>query len=238
MNETPATGNLWIKLALVVAFAAAIAVFFLLDGPRYVNLRELQRNGDLLRGHVRGQYAVALLATVAVYAAATALNLPIGIVLSLGAGFLLGRWVGTAAVVVGATLGATGAFLAARYLFADAAQRRIGALAQRLIHGFDEDAFNYLLFLRLVPLFPFWLVNLVPAFTRIRVRTFVLGTALGIVPGTFVFVNAGSALARVRTTRDILGTGTLVAFALLGALALVPVLVRKHRASTSTTTLS
>ncbi len=91
-------------------------------------------------------------------------------------GFLFGRWVGTVLVVVAATIGATLVFLAARYLFADAARRRMGALGEKINAGFTENALNYLLFLRLVPLFPFFLVNLAPAFTSISVRTFVVGT--------------------------------------------------------------
>ena len=100
-----------------------------------------------------------------VYAGAVAFSLPGGLVLSLTMGFIFGRWVGTVLVVIAATLGATLVFLAARYLFADAARRRMGALGERISAGFAENAFNYLLFLRLVPLFPFFLVNLAPAFT-------------------------------------------------------------------------
>ena len=85
-------------------------------------------------------------------------------------GFLFGRWVGTVLVVIAATIGATLVFLAARYLFADAARRRMGALGEKISAGFTENALNYLLFLRLVPLFPFFLVNLAPAFTKIRLR--------------------------------------------------------------------
>ena len=81
-------------------------------------------------------------------------------------GFIFGRWVGTVLVVVAATVGATLVFLAARYLFADAARRRLGALGEKINAGFTENAFSYLLFLRLVPLFPFFLVNLAPAFTN------------------------------------------------------------------------
>ena len=116
-----------------------------------------------------------------------AFSLPGGLVLSLTMGFLFGRWVGTALVVIAATIGATFVFIAARYLFADAARRRMGTLGAKISAGFTANAFNYLLFLRLVPLFPFFLVNLAPAFTSISVRTFALGTLIGIIPGTFVY---------------------------------------------------
>jgi uncharacterized membrane protein YdjX (TVP38/TMEM64 family) len=95
--------------------------------------------------------------------------------------------------------------------------------------GFAAHAFNYLLFLRLVPVFPFFLVNLAPAIAGIPLRTYVLATAIGIIPGSFVFVNVGEALGRIESTRDLVSPGTLLALALLGALALVPVLWRKTR---------
>ena len=106
---------------------------------------------------------------------AIAFSLPGGLVLSLTMGFVFGRWVGTVLVVFAATIGATLVFLAARYIFADAARKRLGALGEKINAGFTENAFSYLLFLRLVPLFPFFLVNLAPAFTSIPLRTFVLG---------------------------------------------------------------
>ncbi len=144
-------------------------------------------------------------------------------------GFLFGRWLGTVLVVIAATIGATLVFLAARYLFADAARRRMGALGEKINAGFTENALNYLLFLRLVPLFPFFLVNLAPAFTTISVRTFVIGTLIGIIPGSFVFVNLGQTLGRIDSLSGLLSTETIAAFVLLGALALLPVLVRKMR---------
>ena len=146
-------------------------------------------------------------------------------------GFIFGRWVGTVLVVVAATVGATLVFLAARYLFADAARRRLGALGERINAGFTESAFNYLLFLRLVPLFPFFLVNLAPAFTTISLRTYVLGTLIGIIPGTFVYVNLGQTLGRIDSLSGLVSTETIGAFALLGLFALVPVFVRKFRSA-------
>ncbi|HEU4885443.1 MAG TPA: VTT domain-containing protein, partial [Longimicrobium sp.] len=144
-------------------------------------------------------------------------------------GLLFGRWVGTAAVVLAASVGATLAFLAARYLFADAARRRMGPRLQRLARGFERDAFNYMLFVRLVPVFPFWLMNLVPAFTPVSARTFFVATAIGIAPGTFVFVNLGESLGRIESPRDLVGPGTLLALALLGLLSLLPIAFKKLR---------
>ncbi len=124
--------------------------------------------------------------------------------------------------VAAATLGATLVFLAARYLFADAARKRLGGAGERINAGFTRHAFSYLLFLRLVPLFPFFLVNLAPAFTSIPVSTYVLATLIGIIPATFVYVNLGEALGHLDSLQGALSFNTLGALALLGLLALVP----------------
>lgn len=219
------------KVALIVAFAVVIASFFALGGHRYLTLDAVKANRDALLAFTDGHYAAALAIAFLVYTGATAFSLPGGLVLSLAVGFIFGRWVGTLLVVAAATLGATLLFLAARYLFADAARRRMGSLGEKINAGFTADAFNYLLFLRLVPVFPFFIVNLAPAFTNVPLRTFVLATFIGIIPGTFVFTNLGQTLGRIDTLSGLLSAETIGAFVLLGALSLVPVLVRKLRAS-------
>jgi uncharacterized membrane protein YdjX (TVP38/TMEM64 family) len=186
---------------------------------------------DALLAFTQAHFVASLVIAFVVYVAATALSVPGGLVLSLTMGFLFGRWLGTALVVIAATTGATLAFLAARYLFADAARRRMGALGEKVNAGFTENALNYLLFLRLVPLFPFFLVNLAPAFTSISVRTFVVGTLIGIIPGSFVFVNLGQTLSRIDSLSGLLSTETIAAFVLLGVLALVPVVIRRIRSA-------
>jgi uncharacterized membrane protein YdjX (TVP38/TMEM64 family) len=224
------TRTAWSKLALAALFAVAIAAFFALDGPRFLSLESVKANRDALLAFADRHAVAAVALAFVVYAAATALSLPGGLVMSLAVGFVFGRWVGTVVVVLAATLGATLVFLAARYLFADAARRRLGAAGERLNAGFTDHAFAYLLFLRLVPLFPFFLVNLAPAFTSIPLRTYVLATLIGIVPGTFVYVNLGQALGRIESLSGLVSRETLLAFALLGLLALAPVAWRKWKA--------
>jgi uncharacterized membrane protein YdjX (TVP38/TMEM64 family) len=218
------------RLALLTVLAIVVVAFFLLHGERYLTLESVKANRDALLGFTTVHHAAALAIAFAVYVLATAFSVPGGLVLSLTMGFLFGRWVGTVLVVAAATIGATLLFLAARYLFADAARRRMGALGEKINAGFTENALSYLLFLRLVPLFPFFLVNLAPAFTSIRVRTFVAGTLIGIIPGSFVLVNLGQTLGRIDSLSGLLSTETIAAFVLLGVLALTPVLVRKMRA--------
>ena len=219
----------WKKIALGAAIVGALGAFFALGGPRWLTLETLKANRQALLAFKDRNYAAVLVSAAVVYALATALSFPGGVLMSLAVGFLFGRWVGTAVVVVAASLGATAAFLSARYLFADAVRRRMGPRLTRLAAGFHRDAFNYMLFVRLVPVFPFWLMNLVPAFTPVSVRTFFLGTALGILPGSFVFVNVGESLGRIESTGELVSVEVLGSLALLGVLALVPILWKKMR---------
>jgi uncharacterized membrane protein YdjX (TVP38/TMEM64 family) len=219
----------WKKLALAAIIVGAIAAFFALGGHRWLDFAALKENRAALLEFTERNYAAVILGVGVAYIILTALSLPQAALLTLASGFLLGRWVGTAVVVVAATVGATLAFLAARYLFADAARRKMGPRLQRVAKGFEEDAFSYLLFLRLVPVFPFWMVNLVSAFTPVTTRTYVAATFLGIIPGTFVFTNLGRRLATLQSGRDLFDRETLLALALLGLLSLVPIAWKKIR---------
>jgi uncharacterized membrane protein YdjX (TVP38/TMEM64 family) len=230
MTEADAKpGRPWLKIALLALFVGAVVAFFALGGQEYLSLETLKRHRDTLLSFTERNYAAAMLIAVLAYIAAVAFSLPGALVLSLAMGFIFGKWVGTVLIVLAATAGATLVFLAARYIFADAARRRLGALGQRINEGFTENAFSYMLFLRLVPAFPFFLVNLAPAFTSIPVRTFVLATLIGIIPGTFVFANLGETLGRIDSLSGLVSWQTLGAFALLGVFALVPIVVKKIR---------
>lgn len=219
----------WIKRLIALAFVGGLAAFFTLGGNEWLSFEALKQNRDELLVYAGEHYALMLAASMAIYTAATALSVPGAVVLSLAVGLLFGRWVGTALIVFSATLGATLVFLAARYLFAEAAQRRAGGFMKRIIAGFQENAFHYLLFLRLVPLFPFWLVNLAPAFTPVRLRTYVTATAIGIIPGSFVFANLGQSLGRIESAAQLVSWETLAAFTLLGVFSLIPVMIKKFR---------
>jgi uncharacterized membrane protein YdjX (TVP38/TMEM64 family) len=205
--------------------------FIVLGGSRYLSLSALKEHRDTMLRFADAHRVAALALAFVIYAGTVALSLPGGLVLSLACGLLFGRLLGTAVAVAAATLGATLVFLAARYLFADAARRRLGTRGERINAGFRRHAFSYLLFLRLVPLFPFFLVNLAPAFTTVPVRTFVLATLIGIIPGTFVYVNLGQAVGHLNSLSGTLSLNTLGALALLGVLALVPVFVRRRSAA-------
>ncbi len=229
--RTPMPQNkTWLKLAIAALFIGALVVFFALGGDQYLSLDVIKDNRDALLAYTENNYALAIALAIIIYTTSTAFSIPGATLLSLTVGFLFGRWVGTVVILIAATAGATLVFLAARYLFADAARQKLNSgLAAKLINGFNDNAFHYLLFLRLVPLFPFWLVNLAPAFTPINTRTYVLGTAIGILPGCFVFANLGQSLGRIDSLDQLVSAETLIAFGLLGLFALVPVMVKKFR---------
>lgn len=220
----------WIKLTIATLFVGGLVAFLLLGGEQYLSLATLRDNRDALLSYTHDHYLLAVALALLIYTAATALSFPGATVLSLTIGFLFGRWAGTVIIMIAATLGATLVFLAARYLFADTMRHKLnGGVASKLISGFNDNALHYLLFLRLVPIFPFWLVNLAPAFTPIRLRTYVIGTAVGILPGCFIFANLGQSLGRIDSLQQLLSADTLLALGLLGALALLPVAIKKFR---------
>jgi uncharacterized membrane protein YdjX (TVP38/TMEM64 family) len=164
---------------------------------------------------------------ILIYIVQTALSLPGATVLTLAAGAVFGAITGTVYVNIGATVGASLAFLVARYLFRDFIQDRFGTRLEKVNRELETRGFNYLLFLRLVPLVPFFLINLGAGLTRMPVRTFFLGTMIGIIPGSFVYANAGASLATITSMSDIASPRVLGAFALLGVFALIPVIYQK-----------
>ena len=221
--------RLALKWLIGTLFVGVLAVFFAFDGQRYLSLDAVKQNRDALQELTRAHYLASLLIGFVVYTTATAFSVPSGIVLSLALGFLFGRWVATALIVVGGTIGATLLFVCARYLFAEPVRNRLGPAAKRINEGFTRDGFSWLLFLRLTPVVPYFLVNLAPAVTDIRVRTYVLATFVGVLPSTLVFTNLGQALGAIESTRDLLAPETIAAFAGLGLVALAPIAIRRWR---------
>lgn len=217
-----------VPLGLLVA---AWVAFMLSGAYRYLTFAALAEHRDWLCGIVQKWGFVAALVYTAAYAVLVALSVPGAAVLTIAGGFLFGPWLGALCAVIGATLGATALFLATRAGLGGLAQRA-GRFVGRLEAGFRANAFSYLLVLRLVPIFPFWLVNLVPALVGVSLPTFVLATFLGIIPGTFVYASLGNGLGNVVEEP---GFGVLLQPSVLGpivglaALALIPVGYRRWR---------
>lgn len=213
-----------------------LALFWALRLDRYVTFSALKEHRIWLKSFVDGHYGTAILGFLAIYVVSVAFSLPIASILSISAGFLFGQWIGTALIMLGATMGATAVFLAARTALGDSLRRRAGPWLARMEAGFQENAFSYLIVLRLVPLFPFVIVNLVPAVLGVGLRDYVLATAIGIVPGAFVFASVGVGLSSVFDAggefeaRGILTPQVVLALVGLACLALVPVVYKKlHR---------
>jgi uncharacterized membrane protein YdjX (TVP38/TMEM64 family) len=218
------------KIALLVVVAALVAAYFALDLGRFLTLEALKANRDALFATYDANRAPFLLGFVLVYIAVTALSLPGAAILTLTGGAVFGALTATLVVNVGATLGATLAFLLARYLFRDAVAARLGPRLAAFDEGLAKGAWGYLLFLRLVPLFPFFLINLGAGLTKVRLSTYFVTTMVGILPGSFVYCNAGANLARIDSLSGIASPGVLGALALLGAFALVPTVYLRLRA--------
>jgi uncharacterized membrane protein YdjX (TVP38/TMEM64 family) len=221
ITADPPRRGLWGRLALVAGIAAALAGFYASGLKERLSREELVGHLDAYRARVDDNLALSLLVFFAVYVVVTALSLPVAAWLSMLAGALFGRWLGTGVVIVAATCGATLAFLSSRYLFRGWVQRRFGGRLAALNAGIEREGAYYLFTLRLIPLFPFWLINLGMGLTPMRVGTFAAVSLVGMLPGTFLYVNAGTALASVRSPRDVLSLPVLGSFALLGVLPLV-----------------
>ena len=224
------SSNLGVKVIILALLAAGIGAFFYFDLSEYFSLAALKANRADLLAYTNAHYAVAAALFIAVYFTQTALSLPGGTIMTLAGGFLFGSVLGTVLVNIGATLGATCAFLAARYVLRDWVEKKFSARVESIQAGFAENAFNYLLTLRLIPLFPFFLVNLVSGLTRINLIPYIVATSIGIIPGTFVFAFAGKQLGAINSPGEIASPPVLLAFTFLALLALIPIAYRKFKA--------
>lgn len=223
------------RLLPLGVLACGLIAFFAFDLDRFVSFQALSDNRDLLRDWVAANPVLARLGYAAAYALSIAFSLPVGLVLTVTGGLVFGLVEGTVITVLAATLGALAVFLAARTAIGDSLRAKAGPFVARLEDGFQENALSYLLVLRLVPLFPFWLVNIVPALLGVSTRVFLIGTLIGIIPGTFVFVSVGNGLDTVLARGEVPGLGIflepgiLIPIAGLTVLSLVPVIYKRLR---------
>jgi uncharacterized membrane protein YdjX (TVP38/TMEM64 family) len=218
------------KLVVAVLFAAAIGTFFYFDLGQYLSLDALKENRDRLLTFTDANYVAAVALFIAAYCLVVAASLPGAAIMTLAGGFLFGSLLGTLYVNIAATAGATAAFLVARYLLRDWVESKFGNRLGPIQQGFASNAFSYLMTLRLIPLFPFFVVNMVSGLTRVSVATYVAATAIGIIPGSFVYAYAGRQLGTINSLREIVSPNVLMAFTLLGLLALVPIVYQKFAA--------
>jgi uncharacterized membrane protein YdjX (TVP38/TMEM64 family) len=222
---------------LMVLIVVVIAVFASGVG-RYLNLEALQTHEAALRGFVEDNLVLALLAFITVYSLATAVSFPGAVVLTLAGGYLFGTWTGGAATVIGATIGAIMVFYVVQTSLGAALRAKAeadGGTLKKVIDGVGQGAFGYILTLRLIPLAPFWLVNVAAALAHVPLRAYALATFIGIMPATFIYSGIGSgigALVERGETPDlgvIFEPRVLLPLVALGLLSLVTTLYQRRR---------
>ena len=245
------------RLLPLIILLIAMTVVFWQGWHSYLSFSKIVEHESVLKRFVDDHLLLAILAYMSLYVVAVALSLPGGALLTITGGFLFGLVLGGFATVVAATIGASIIFLIAKTSLGEPLAARAGPWLEKLRQGFQENALSYLLFLRLVPAFPFWLVNLAPAVLGVKLRTYVLGTFFGIIPGSTAFTLVGDSFQSIidkqraayevclsttdETTSEqvcklefslegLLTPNVLVAFIALGVVALIPIAVRKLRA--------
>ncbi len=223
-----------------VAALAVVVVAFFVFGPDNTRIfQELRENRGALLDFVADHAVFAGVAYAVVYALAIALSVPGGAMMTIAGGFLFGWWLATVYVVFAATVGATALFLVARGAVGNRFRARAGPWMAKMEAGFQENALSYLLMLRLIPVFPFFVVNLVPAFLGVTERTYVIATFFGIIPGCIVFSSVGNGLGAVLDAGGTPDVGIIfepkIILPLIGlaVLAVMPVVYKKLRARKS-----
>lgn len=231
--------SLVLRVALLLVLAAGLALAYGLGWHRYVTLGWLVDQREVLLDMVARHPVRAVVLFFAIYAAVVALSVPAASVLTIFAGFLFGWLTGGIIVVIAATIGSCLLFAGARTVFGDILKRRAGPFLKRFSEGFSRNAFSYLLVLRLAPMFPFFIVNIAPAFFAVSLRTFALATMVGIIPGTFAYTWLGCGFeeaigdaadeGRSLQLSDFLTPKLTVAFMALAVIAALPLLVQFAR---------
>ena len=226
----------FLPLALVVA---GLGLGYAMGWHRYLGLEFLSDSSDALRAWVDANPVLAPALFFLCYFLAVAFAFPAASVLTISGGFLFGWLQASLLVAVAATLGAIVLFIAARTAFGDVLRRRLGGTLGRFAEGFERDAFSYLLVLRLAPVFPFFVVNVAPAFFDVRLKTYALATFIGILPGVVAYtwlgqgmgsvLEAARAAGREVAIGDLVTTEITLAFALLALVAAIPAVVRHLR---------
>ncbi len=238
--DAPSDGSSSAKRLIPIAvIALSTVLFFAFDLHAYLSLDALRTHRQAMLDYYAENQWLTVVLFIAAYATVVALSIPGAVWMTLLSGFLFGTWIGTGVVLVAATLGALIVFLAARYAIGGFVERKAGPFVKRMEAGFRKNAFSYMMFLRLVPVFPFWLVNLVPAFLNVSAPVFIIATLLGIAPATAVFNSVGSGLGAILDAGGTPDLGILFEPHVIGpilglaVLSLMPVVYRRFKDRTS-----
>jgi len=210
-----------IKIIIAAVFVACIVAFFALGLQKYFTLESLKEQKLVLAEFYANSPVLISAAFFAVYVIFTAFALPAAAILTLAGGAIFGFWHGLILVSFASTIGATIAFLLTRYLFQETIQKKFGAKLEAINNGIEKEGAFYVFGLRLVPLFPFFVINSVLALTKLKTTTFYWASQIGMLAATAVFVNAGTQLAQISSTSDILSPKLLISFVLLGVFPII-----------------
>lgn len=212
------------RVVLLAVIVGSFVAFYFLGGKEYVSLSYLKSKRTDFQAYYDDNALLVLAVFFGIYVGITGLNIPLASPISLVAGFLFGRWLGTVVVSFASTLGATLGFLASRYILREFVQRHLGKRLEKINRGIEREGAFYLFTLRLIAAIPFWLINIGMGLTPIKVRTYWWVSQLGMLPGTFVYVNAGTELGKIDPEAGLAGIVTpelIMAFLLLGIFPLL-----------------
>ncbi len=215
------------KLIILAIFIAIVILSKIYELDTYFSFENLKVQKDTLTEYVNANYILAVAIFITVYIISVAFLLPIATILTLGGGFVFGSVFGIVFVNIGATIGAVLAFLFARYILGEKVQEKYKKQLEKFNKELEANKYQYLFTLRFMPIFPFFLVNFLCGVTKLDLKAFFITTSLGIIPGSFVYIYAGSQLASINSLGDIFTKEILFAFILLGLLTLMPVIIKK-----------
>ena len=207
-------------------FGVLIASVYMSGVLDYVSLEAIKEQREYLTSLVEQNPVLSGLAFMGLYIAAVALSLPIASLLTLLGGFLFGLVLGTLMVVTSATIGAVIIFLIAKTALGESLREKAGPFYNKVAKNMNDNAFQYMLFTRFVPVMPFFMANILPALFNVKLRSYVIATFFGIIPGTAVFVNIGRGLANIDSLGDLISPEILGAFGLLGLFSLIPTFIK------------
>jgi uncharacterized membrane protein YdjX (TVP38/TMEM64 family) len=212
------------KIILVSLIAATVAVFFIFDLGQYLTLSYLKESRDRFALLYSENRVMIIGIYAAIYIVATALSLPGAVILTLAGGALFGLWTGVVVVSFASTIGATLACFVSRFILRNWVQNRFSDKLEVINNGIEKDGSFYLFTLRLIPIFPFFAINLIMGLTKMPLLTYYWISQLGMLPATFVYVNAGKELGKLESLSGILSPTLLISFAILG---IFPLAVKK-----------
>jgi uncharacterized membrane protein YdjX (TVP38/TMEM64 family) len=211
------------KILIIFIAAALVAAYYFLDLGRYINLSYIKSSQDRFHDLYARHATIVIAVYMTIYILVTALSLPGAVVMTLAGGAFFGLVAGTIIVSFSSTIGATLACFVSRYLLRDWVQSKFGDKLSRVHKGIEEEGSFYLFTLRLVPIFPFFMINLVMGLTTMRLSTFYLVSQIGMLPGTIVYVNAGRELSKIESLSGIHSPGLIISL----VLGLFPIVTKK-----------